>query len=134
MPDAAFAQIASPPFTGLHGDGGVDGGLRLFAGSIKGAWYRQVLFAGLAQRFHHRQPDVAHGFIPGLGFAAIHHPFRAFAEGLLKLFQRQALMGLGHLGGANKEGAEQRAAGPADVGEQRHTGIFKNETNVFIGN
>jgi hypothetical protein len=43
-------------------------------------------------------------------------------------------VGLGHLRGANKEGAEQRAAGAADVGEQRHTGIFKNKTNVFIGN
>ena len=43
-------------------------------------------------------------------------------------------MGLGHLSGADKEGAEQRAAGPTDVGQQRHAGIFKNETNVFIGN
>ena len=134
MPDAAFAQIASPPFTGLHGDGGVDGGLRLFAGSIKGAWYRQVLFAGLAQRFHHRQPDVAHGFIPWLRFAAVDDTVRTFADHQVQLVERQALVGLGHLRGANEEGAEQRAAGPADVGEQRHTGIFKNETNVFIGN
>jgi hypothetical protein len=43
-------------------------------------------------------------------------------------------VGLRHLGGANKEGAEQRAAGAADVGEQRHSGVLKNKTDVFIGN
>lgn len=43
-------------------------------------------------------------------------------------------MGLGHLRGANKEGAEQRSAGAADVGEQRHTGVFEDKANIFIGN
>ncbi len=43
-------------------------------------------------------------------------------------------MGLGHLRGANEEGAEQRAAGAADVGEQRHAGVFEDKANIFIGN
>lgn len=40
----------------------------------------------------------------------------------------------GHLRGANEEGAEQRAAGAADVGEQRHAGVFEDKANIFIGN
>ncbi len=39
----------------------------------------------------------------------------------------------GDPGGADKEGAEQRAAGAADVGKQRHPGILENKTDVFIG-
>ena len=43
-------------------------------------------------------------------------------------------MGLSDLRGANEEGAEQRAAGAADVGEQRHAGVFEDKANIFIGN
>ena len=42
-------------------------------------------------------------------------------------------MGLSDLRGANEEGAEQRAAGAANVGEQRHAGIFQDKANIFIG-
>lgn len=43
-------------------------------------------------------------------------------------------MRLGYLRRADKEGAEQRAAGAADVGKQRHPGIFEDKTDVLIGN
>lgn len=43
-------------------------------------------------------------------------------------------MSLSDLRGANEEGAEQRAAGAADVGEQRHAGVFEDKANIFIGN
>jgi hypothetical protein len=46
----------------------------------------------MTQGFHHRQPDVAHGFIARLRFAAVDHAVRAFADHLIKLVEGQALM------------------------------------------
>ena len=79
MADAAFAKVAGAAFARLHGDGAVGAGFRCFAGGIQRGGDRQVLLAGLAQGVHHRQPDVAHGFIPRLRFAAVDDAVRAFA-------------------------------------------------------
>ncbi|MNH32885.1 hypothetical protein D3C79_933580 [compost metagenome] len=50
----------------------------------------------------------------------------------MQLRQIQALLGIGRLRRADKERAEQRAAGAADARQQRHARIFKNKTDVFI--
>lgn len=49
---------------------------------------------------------------PGSAFAAVDDTVRTFADHQVQLVERQALVGLGHLRGANEEGAEQRPLAP----------------------
>ena len=134
MADAALPQIAGTALARLHGNGGLCGALRHVAGCVQRSVDRQMLFAGLPQRVGDRQPDIAHGFIARLRLAAADDAVCAFPNHQIELVEREALSRLSSLCGTNKEGAKQRPAGAADVRQQHHAGVFKNKTNVFVGN
>ena len=133
MSDAALAEIAGAAFTRLHGDGGVAARSATSQAASSAAAIDRC--CSLDWRRESTTGQTSHMVLsPGSRFAAVDDAVRAFADHQVQFVERQALGEPGDLRGANEEGAEQRAAGTADVGEQRHAGVFEDKANIFIGN